>query len=116
MSEVKLRIPTDSLRNLPTGATYDARSGQAHVKVGRTAGTATEPEVIYIDASCDSLQLLCEQYQKTIRSLKEEMRHQEESHWQEQVASGTPFKIFLAGLASGTLLTIISIVLIKTKK
>ena len=72
MSSVTLTIATDSLRSLPAGASYSERSGQASVKVSRKAATATEPEYIYVYASCDSLQLQCERYERTIRNLHRE--------------------------------------------
>ncbi len=69
MSAVTLTIATDSLRSLPSGASYSERSGQASVKVSRKAATATEPEYIYVYASCDSLALQCERYERSIRDL-----------------------------------------------
>lgn len=69
MSSVTLTIATDSLRSLPAGASYSERSGQASVKVSRKAATATDPEYIYVYASCDSLQLQCERYERQIRNL-----------------------------------------------
>ena len=69
MSAVTLTIATDSLRSLPAGASYSERSGQASVKVSRKAATATDPEYIYVYASCDSLQLQCERYERQIRNL-----------------------------------------------
>ena len=70
MSSVTLTIATDSLRSLPQGASYSERSGQASVKVSRKAATASEPEYIYVYASCDSLQLQCERYAHTIKTLR----------------------------------------------
>jgi hypothetical protein len=72
MTAVNLRIATDSLRSLPAGASYSERSGQASVKVSRKAATATEPEYIYVYASCDSLELQCERYERQIRNLHSE--------------------------------------------
>lgn len=65
-----MTIAADSLRKLPEGAVYADGSGQAHVSVGRKAATATEPEYIYVYASCDSLALQCERYERTIRDMK----------------------------------------------
>lgn len=45
-----LTIPTDSLRNLPKGALYEKKSGQATLKIGYDNGA------IVATASCDSLQ------------------------------------------------------------
>ena len=68
-SEVSLTIAIDSLRRLPAGAVYSERSGQASVKVTRKSATGTEPEYIYVYATCDSLLLQCEYYERTIRNL-----------------------------------------------
>lgn len=69
-SEVSLAISPDSLHSLPPGASYSGRNGQASVKVMLKAATATEPEKIYVYATCDSLQLQCESYERTIRNLR----------------------------------------------
>ena len=129
MSAVTLTIATDSLRSLPAGASYSERSGQASVKVSRKAATATEPEYIYVYASCDSLQLQCERYERQIRNLHSqyderlnEMQNRlaATSHELEDVkenppnAIGTALKWFFYGLLSGILATII--IFIKLKK
>ena len=129
MSAVTLTIATDSLRSLPAGASYSERSGQASVKVSRKAATATEPEYIYVYASCDSLQLQCERYERQIRNLHSqyderlnEMQNRlaSTSHELEEVkekppnAIGTALKCFFYGLLSGILATII--IFIKLKK
>ena len=129
LSAVTLTIATDSLRSLPAGASYSERSGQASVKVSRKAATATEPEYIYVYASCDSLQLQCERYERQIRNLHSqyderlnEMQNRlaATSHELEEVkekppnAIGTALKWYFYGLLSGILATII--IFIKLKK
>lgn len=129
MSAVSLTIATDSLRSLPAGASYSERRGQASVKVSRKAATATEPEYIYVYASCDSLELQCERYERTIRNLHREYgerlnemqgRLSATSHELEEVkekppnAIGTALKWYFFGLLSGILATII--IIIKLKK
>ena len=129
MSAVTLTIATDSLRSLPAGASYSERSGQASVKVSRKAATATEPEYIYVYASCDSLLLQCERYERTIRNLHrnygEQLRgmetllaaaKQEVQELKEKPPNGigTALKWYLAGLVSGIIGTII--IFIKLKK
>ena len=128
MSAVTLTIATDSLRSLPAGASYSERSGQASVKVSRKAATATEPEYIYVYASCDSLQLQCERYERQIRNLHSqyderlnEMQNRlaATSHELEEVkekppnAIGTALKWFFYGLLSGILTTIIIFIQLK---
>ena len=129
MSAVTLTIATDSLHRLPAGASYSERSGQASVKVSRKAATATEPEYIYVYASCDSLQLQCERYERQIRNLHSQYgdrlnemhnRLAGTSHELEEVKEkppnviGTALKWFFYGLLSGILATII--IFIKLKK
>ena len=129
MSAVTLTIATDSLRSLPAGASYSERSGQASVKVSRKAATATEPEYIYVYASCDSLMLQCERYERQIRNLHSEygerlnemqnhlaatMHELEEVKEKPPNAIGTALKWYFYGLLSGILATII--IFIKLKK
>ena len=129
MSSVTLTIATDSLRSLPAGASYSERSGQASVKVSRKAATATEPEYIYVYATCDSLQLQCERYERQIRNMRSEYgerlnemqgRLSATSHELEEVKEkppnviGTALKWYFYGLLSGILATII--IFIKLKK
>ena len=129
MSAVTLTIATDSLRSLPAGASYSERSGQASVKVSRKAATATEPEYIYVYASCDSLELQCERYERQIRNLHSQYgerlnemqgRLSATSHELEEVkekppnAIGTALKWYFYGLLSGILATFI--IFIKLKK
>lgn len=125
MSAVTLTIATDSLRSLPIGASYTDRSGQASVSVLRKAATATEPEYIYVYASCDSLELQCERYERTIRTLHRDYgERMNEMHVglmassQEVVekppnAIKTALKWYLYGLLSGILATIIIFIRLK---
>lgn len=57
-SRVELTIPTANLRNLPQGAAYIGKQGQAGVEV-RYEAPPGEPENILVTATCDSLQILC---------------------------------------------------------
>lgn len=109
MSAVSLTLSMDSLRRLPSGAGYTARKGQASVKVSHKAPTADEPERIVIEAGCDSLELVCARYAKTISTLKRQLKiasdskaeHKEEA----KESTGNTFlmrlKYFCAGLLSG---------------
>lgn len=69
-SRVTVTIVKDSLLRLPEGASWSGRNGQANVKVQRKAATDGKPEVIVVEATCDSLQLLCERYEQTIATQK----------------------------------------------
>ena len=109
MSSVSLTLPLDSLRMLPQGAGYTAKKGRANVKVTRKAPTKTEPEQIIIEANCDSLQLVCARYSKTISTLKRQLQSAQNSNKmlkeKAKESSGNTFlmrlKYFSAGLLSG---------------
>ncbi|RRC97478.1 hypothetical protein EII32_10385 [Prevotella sp. OH937_COT-195] len=73
MSTVSLTLMMDSLRELPAGAGYTARQGQANVKVTRRPATEKEPEQLVVEAGCDSLELLCASYSKTISVMKRKL-------------------------------------------
>lgn len=123
MSSVSLTLNLDSLRTLPAGAGYMARKGQASVKVSRRAPTAQEPERIVIEAGCDSLELVCARYAKTTAKLKRQLKiasdskaeHKEEA----KESTGNTFllrlKYFLAGLLSGIIGIIFTIIKLKKK-
>lgn len=112
-----MTIAADSLRRLPDGAVYADRSGQARVEVSRKAATATEPEYIYVYASCDSLALQCERYERMIREMKRsagvaastQKENTADSHSAteketRQGGHGMPLKWYLGGILTGLLL------------
>lgn len=78
-SSVTLTIATDSLKQLPTGASYGGRSGQASVSVSRQAAEAGKPEQIVVTATCDSLELLCEAYERRVAMLEQTLAESSES-------------------------------------
>lgn len=60
-SKVTLSIAPDSLQALPSGAAYTARNGQASLSVAKSGDSGdASPPIIVIEATCDSLQLVCE--------------------------------------------------------
>lgn len=125
MSAVNLTLNMDSLRLLPPGAGYTARQGQAHVKVSRRAPTAKEPEQLVIEAGCDSLELVCARYAKTISTLKRQLKiasdskaeHKETAKEQSGNIFWTAVKWYSFGILTGVIgLVIISIKLRKWTK
>lgn len=129
MSAVTLTIATDSLRSLPAGASYSERSGQASVKVSRKAATATEPEYIYVYASCDSLQLQCERYERQMRNLRfvnsellSDIQSSRSSSQKKEVnekppnAIGTALKWLSFGIIIGMLITVTILSNLKNRK
>ena len=113
-SAVSLKLNMDSLRLLPPGAGYTARKGQANVKVMRRTPTAKEPEQLVIEVGCDSLQLVCAGYSKTIntlkRQLKEASKYNKELMEEAKESSGNTFLMRLKYFCSGLLSGIIGIV------
>lgn len=116
MSSVSLTLPVDSLRLLPPGAGYTARKGQASVKVKRKAATEKEPEQLVIEADCDSLELVCANYSKTVSMLKRQLKEANKSNSElketaKERASpglGIIFIAFIVGVATGIVLTILT--------
>ena len=97
--------------------------GQASVKVSRKAPTAQEPERIVIEAGCDSLELVCARYAKTISTLKRQLKiasdskaeHKEEA--KESTGNGflMRLKYFLAGLLAGVIGIVYTFIKLKKK-
>jgi len=131
MSMVSLTIPLDSLRRLPTGASYTGREGRTNVTVSRIAPTNTNPESIHVAAISDSVQVMCESYERTIRNLhidygeqlsglkiQLEAARQEIEELKEKPpnAIGMSFKWLLYGILGGILITKIKNIISIIKK
>ncbi len=116
MSSVSLTLSMDSLRLLPPGAGYIARKGQASVKVKRKTATEKEPEQLVIEADCDSLELVCANYSKTVSMLKRQLKEANKSNSElketakERASPGLRIICiaFIVGVASGIVLTILT--------
>ena len=61
-----MEIPVESLRNLPEGSSYSEKSGQANVVVKYVPQT----ETVFVYATCDSLQILCENLQREMTRIR----------------------------------------------
>lgn len=111
-SEVSLTLNADSLRELPAGASYHAKSGRANVDVRK----GTEPGTIIVYASCDSLQRLVNYYERLSAGYKATIDRQAEETEEEAEERKPPnawWKI-LTALAAGLLAGIV--ITIKIKK
>ena len=109
-SEVKLAIPADSLLKLPPLAQYSGRSGQASVSVSR------DKDVITVYASCDSLQVLVEYYERT-SSLWREYYEEMVGLYEEEVKKrSNPVKTFFYGFGGGILTGILTTIIIILKR
>ena len=109
-SEVSLKIPADSLLRLPPLASYSGKSGQASVSVSR------DRDVITVYASCDSLQLLVEYYERTSSVWKERYEEMTGLYEEEIKQRSNPVKIFFYGLGAGILLSVLTTIIIILKR
>lgn len=105
MSQVEMSIPMDSLRNLPEGASFQRKSGQANASV------FTEGNNIVVVATCDSLQREVDYYENLYLSTKAKLDKLKETVQTEKEQRSNPVKIgfisLLVGLFAGVILTII---------
>lgn len=114
MSAVSLTLNPDNLKLLPPGAGYTARQGQVSVKITRKPSTEKEPEQLLVEAGCDSLELACVGYMKTISTLKRELeiansfrdKHKEVAKERSRDGSGVVIIAFITGVATGIVLTL----------
>lgn len=106
-SKVEMVIPLENLRKLPDGAAYIKKAGQANVKV------TADGDSLLVFASCDSLALQCEQYEKELIRIRSDTDTQIT-----EVRKNTfqaSFKWCLGGFITGIIFTIIVLIL-KRKK
>lgn len=109
-SEVRLAIPADSLLKLPPLAQYSGKSGQANVAVSR------DRDMITVYASCDSLQLLVEYYERT-SSLWQERYEEMAGLYEEEIKQrSNPVKTFFHGFGTGILTGILATIIIILKR
>lgn len=108
-SEVRLEIPADSLLKLPPLAQYSGRSGQANVSVSR------DKDVITVYASCDSLQVLVEYYERT-SSLWRERYEEMAGLYEEEIKQRSNPETFFYGFGAGILLSVLTITIIILKR
>ena len=109
-SEVRLAIPADSLMKLPPLATYSGKSGQASVSVSR------DKDVITVYASCDSLQVLVEYYERTSSLWRERYEEMAGLYEEEIKQRSNPVKTFFYGFGVGILLSVLTIIIILKRK
>lgn len=104
-STTSLTIPKDRLSGLPEGAAFTSRQGQASLRVETRQGEEGSPDTIYVYATCDSLELQCEEYSRRITSLSRQLSQTSRETVSERRSNGviTRLKWFLAGLLSGPL-------------
>lgn len=110
-----LTLALDStLAHLPEGASYTAASGRAKVKASVRQSTDGKPPALVIESSCDSLERVCVLYATENQRLSVANNHLQSSveTLSEEKAKrpGTwlYWAIFIAGIAVGTTVTILT--------
>jgi hypothetical protein len=109
-SEVSLTLNLDSLLDLPSGASYHAKSGRTNLDVSK----GTKPGTIVVYASCDSLQRLVDYYERLSAGYKETIDRQREEVKEEKKPPNAWWKI-LTTLAAGFLAGIVITLKIKRR-
>lgn len=111
-----LAVAADSVRSLPEGAGYTARSGRASVEVRKRAGG-----VIEVRGTCDSLERAvsywaerAEHYRSALAA-RDTMAAEEYAEHTKEVR-GSPFWWLLKGIAAGVAAVVIVIMIVKLKK
>ena len=108
-SKAEIAIPVDSLLKLPSQAVYTHHSGQA------TATVTKKGEVIYVAATCDSLQREVEYYEELYYKARDALEQYENSVQTKLKQSSNPIKIALAALITGLFVGVISTIIILTR-
>lgn len=109
-SEVRLAIPADSLRQLPSGASYNGHSGQARVRV------SVSHDTLRVYATCDSLQVRAAYYESTSalwRERYEELAGQYETEIKQRP---NPVRTFFCGFGIGILVNVLITLYIQKQK
>jgi hypothetical protein len=106
---VNLTVPIRNLLDLPPAASFSNKNGRANVAV------QLDNDTIRIYASCDSLQALCEYYERELTRIRSDTSTEQKVIKDERsIGIQSPFKLILTGFFAGIILTII--VVIKVKK
>ena len=114
-SKAEIAIPVDSLLKLPSQAVYTHHSGQA------TATVAKKGEVIYVAATCDSLQREVEYYEELYYKARDALEQYKDSVQTEakQQSSNLMAKLitlFAMGFVAGAFLIILIIITKRPKQ
>lgn len=111
-----LAVAADSVRSLPEGAGYTARSGRASVEVRKRAGG-----VIEVRGTCDSLERAvsywagrAEHYRSALAARDTSASEVREERVKEK--RGSALEWFLAGAAAAVAAIFITVLIVKLKK
>lgn len=109
-SLAEIRIPIDSLRRLPEGASYSNREGHATASVGVIG------DMVLVRAECDSLWALNLRLTEELESVRSSKERERESKEPATVKLGQRVRYGAAGALLGILMTIISQLIYKAYK
>ena len=90
-----IAISVDSLLNLPTGASYHSKNGQAGADVSKIGDT------IYVTATCDSLEREVEYFQELYCRAREDLEAYKNKESTEVKSSSRPFSKWLISFLLG---------------
>lgn len=95
-----------ALSSLPEAAEYRAKKGRA------SATVKTKGDTIVVYATCDSLQRQCERYEREALTYKTALEAQKNDERTEREQRSKPVRAiviaFIAGAATGTVLTLLT--------
>lgn len=109
MSQAQITVSVDSLLKLPAGASYHKRSGQAEAEV------SLRGDIIFVTATCDSLQREVEYYEEQYQATLEALDNLKESVQTEREQRSNPIKIALAAFIAGLFVGVLSTIIILSK-
>lgn len=95
MEEVRLEIPMAALNSLPEGAEYRSENGRA------SATVQTRGDTIVVLATCDSLQRLCERYERDAQTYRTALESRENEVRTETERRSNPWKALFVAFAVG---------------
>lgn len=105
-SLVQMTMPISTLPDLPDGAAYTEKQGNA------TASVKRKGDSLIVTASCDSLQQLVYQLEEGLHRARDET----EQVKIEERPIQSPFKWYVYGVITGFVVMAILVVIIKKKK
>jgi hypothetical protein len=105
---VILTVPIQNLLNLPSGAAFSGKNGRANVAV------TVQGDTIVVEARCDSLQALCEYYERELTRIRASASVSK-TESKKEVSTGvqSPLKLLSIGFIAGIVITIIISIKIK---
>lgn len=108
-SVAKLQVTQQNLRELPSKAEYRVKSGQA------TAVVKIQNDTVVVYAICDSLQRMCEYYERKATSAEEAYNNLQLQVQQENENKINPAKIALISFWIGFIACLVLLIILKLR-